>query len=178
MSALAFDDGSRWYPQGREPVYLRFLPKGTYGVAPRTNESPAHLSVQKMIEHLRDGGLPITAIAAIAQVERKTVYTWLDGSAARDHNASRVQTLFKILDRDNINLRSLYRVWNRKLEHGHSISEVLCADPLSELTIENALRELEPAIVRHTERDAARSVPHEGARNQIIDETPEISFSR
>jgi hypothetical protein len=48
-------------------------------------------TVQDMVVSLRDNGLPISAIAEIAKVERKTVYSWLDGTDVRETNAARVE---------------------------------------------------------------------------------------
>jgi hypothetical protein len=129
------------------------------------------LTVQDMIRSLRDNGLPISAIAEIARVERKTVYSWLDGTDVRETNAARVEILFRLLDVAAIDYRSLHRVWNRKLSHGTSIKEFLCVELPSEKAISDALNELAPAIKRHLEReDARRYAP--SASNPVIDEMP------
>jgi hypothetical protein len=129
------------------------------------------LTVQDMVRSLRDNGLPISAIAEIAKVERKTVYSWLDGTDVRETNAVRVETLFRSLDAAAIDYRSLYRVWNRRLSHGSSIKDFLCAECLSERAISDAMNELSPAIKRHSERDGVRrSSPT--ASNPAIDEMP------
>ena len=57
-------------------------------------------SNQEMVAALRDQGLPITAIAEMMGVERKTIYAWLDGSAVRDENAARLSTLYQLLSRE------------------------------------------------------------------------------
>jgi hypothetical protein len=133
------------------------------------------LTVQDMIRSLRDNGLPISAIAEIAKVERKTVYSWLDGTDVRETNAARVETLFRSLDLAAIDYRGLHRVWNRKLSNGHSIKEFLCAEFLSEKAISDALTELSPAIKRHSERDGVRlSAP--STSNPVIDEMPVAVF--
>jgi hypothetical protein len=81
------------------------------------------LTVQDMVMSLRDNGLPISAIAEIAKVERK-IYSWLDGTDVRETNAARVETLFRLLDAAVIDYRSLHRVWNRNLSHGASVKEL------------------------------------------------------
>jgi hypothetical protein len=128
-------------------------------------------TVQDMVVSLRDNGLPISAIAEIAKVERKTVYSWLDGTDVRETNAARVETLFSLLDAAGIDYRSLHRVWNRKLSHGASIKEFLCVELLSEKAISDALNELAPAIKRHWEREDARRYSP-SASNPVIDEMP------
>ena len=112
--------------------------------------------------NLRDNGLPISAIAEIAKVERK-IYSWLDGTDVRETNAARVETLFRLLDAAVIDYRSLHRVWNRNLSHGASVKDEF----LSEKAISDALNELAPAIKRHLDReDASRYAP--SASNPVI----------
>lgn len=136
------------------------------------------LTVVEMIRAFRDKGLPVAAIAEIAKVERKTVYSWLDGGVdVRGSKAARVETLYQLLNATT-DYRSLYRVWNRKLDHNHSIKDLLCAADLSDPAIRDALRELAPAIQRYAERDASRRPPRSAAGNPIINEMPVAGISR
>lgn len=177
MNALTF--GSCRTPYSKSPrlaINPRLMPTASLLVVVK-NDATTPLSVKDMVAHLRDGGLPIAAIAEVAKVERKTVYSWLDGADAREIHASRVEVLFKLLGTGMVDLRSLYRVWNRTLEHGFSVRQMLTADFLSEPAIKDALRILGPAMAKHSERDAVRRVPRDGARNPAIDEMPEVGMT-
>ena len=136
------------------------------------------LSLKDMVTKLRDGGLPIAAIAEVVKVERKTVYGWLDGVEPRELHAKRIETLYRLLGKYGTDLRSLYRVWNRNLEHGFSIRHFLTAEPISELSVEAALDHLRLAMERHSARDVARRSPRKGARNPVIDEMPVASMAK
>lgn len=139
----------------------------------------AVLTVPEMIRAFRDNGLPVAAIAEIAKVERKTVYSWLDGGVdVRGSKAARVEALYRLLSAATADYRSLYRVWNRKLDHDHSIRDLLCTADLSEPAIQDALQELAPAIQRYAERDASRRPTGSAASNPIIDEMPVAGISR
>jgi hypothetical protein len=176
MNAIAFDfSRDRYSKPARMMINRRLMPTASLLVVTKTETAPA-LSVKDMVTHLRDGGLPILAIAEIVKVERKTVYSWLDGVDAREAHARRVETLFEVLAKSKIDLRSLYRIWNRTLEHGCSIRQMLTADFLSERAIKDALNVLGPALAKHSEHDAVRRAPRDGARNPVIDEMPEAGL--
>jgi hypothetical protein len=177
MNAIAvgyFRD--RYSRPSRLMISPRLMPTASLLVVIKTETAPA-LSVKDMVTYLRGGGLPIAAIAEIVKVERKTVYSWLDGVEAREAHATRVETLFGLLAKNKIDLRSLYRVWNRTLEHGSSIRQMLTADFLSEPAIKDALNILGPALAKHSERDAVRRAPRDGARNPVIDDMPEAGLA-
>jgi hypothetical protein len=147
------------------------------GVETKSIADPV-LTVVEMIRAFRNNGFPVAAIAEIAKVERKTVYSWLDGGVeVRGSKAARVETLYRLLSATT-DYRSLYRVWNRKLDHDHSIRDLLCAADLSEPAIRDALRELAPAIQRYAARDAARRPARSEASNPLINEMPIAGFSR
>lgn len=151
------------------------LPRASYLVYVHSQPKPVTkvvLTVQEMVKQLRDNGLPIAAIAEIAKVERKTVYSWLDGTGVRNANADRIEILYRILVTAAVDYRSLYRVWNRKLGHGSSIKQFLCAEHLSEVAISDALEELLPAIKRHSEREDVRRPAPDAKNNPVIDEMP------
>jgi hypothetical protein len=153
-------------------LLIAVMPKAARASVAKTDRASA-LSVNDMVARLRAGGLPIAAIAEIIKVERKTIYSWLDGVAPREAHAARIEMLFKLFNGGKVDLRTLYRVWNRKLEHGNSIREMLAAEYLSEPAIRDALALLSPAMARHAKRDADRRAPADGARYPVIDEMPE-----
>jgi hypothetical protein len=159
----------------QSPIADCQFPRASFLVNFRAHAKPVSkvvLTVQEMVERLRDDGLPIAAIAEIAKVGRKTVYSWLDGTGVRNANADRIETLYRILATAAVDYRSLYRVWNRKLGHGSSIKQFLCAEDISEMAISDALEELLPAIKRHSEREDARRPAPDAKNNPVIDEMP------
>ncbi len=172
MAAITSSDFRRFSACGLTAAE-RLVPRASLLYHVRAETKPVSkvvLTVQEMIETLRDNGLPISAIAEIARVERKTVYSWLEGTDVREANVARVETLFRLLNAAAIDYRSLHRVWNRKLSHGASIKQFLCADFLSSKAISDALNELSPAIMRHSARDDARRSMPSATSNPVIDE--------
>lgn len=158
----------------RSPAVDHLVPGASFLLVPAWPEPTSRhiLTVQEMVKRLRDNGLPIIAIAEIAHVERKTVYSWLDGAEVRPANVDRVEVLFKLLSGATNDFKSLYRVWNRQLSHGSTIREFLLVGHLSEPAIEEALRELAPAIKRHADRERLRRTESGATSNPVIDEMP------
>lgn len=158
----------------------QFIPGASFLLV-RVPDHPAPttvLAVKEMVARLRDNGLPIAAIAEIAKVERKTVYAWLDGSDVRGANATRVETLFRLLNAATTDFRALHRCWNRKLQSGLTIKQLLCVDDLSEMAISDALSELSPAIRRHAARDVLTGPRLSVSKNPAIDEMPTAVIER
>ncbi len=157
------------------PSHLRVVPRASFLVrqvaAPPT---AAVIPAGEMARRLRDGGLPIAAIAEICNVERKTVYSWLDGASPRE--PGRLDTIFRLLSPYISDLGALHRVWNRTVD-GHTLKAMLCAEPLSEPTIKMALSELSAAVKWHAGRDTARRTRAGGA-NPVIDAMPVASTDR
>lgn len=117
-------------------------------VAPATASSV--LTVREMVAGMRDDGLPVSAIAEMARVERKSVYSWIDGGDVRDDNQFRVSELYRILHRDRqADFRSLYRLWARPLDGGATLRSLLSADVLDEAAIRQALDLLWPIARKH-----------------------------
>jgi hypothetical protein len=170
VNAMAFIDSRSLWPQAANHL----VPGASFlFVRAEASSTPTFvLTVQKMVKRMRDQGLPISSIAEIAKVERKTVYSWLDGAEVREGNVARVDTLFRSLNACPVDYRSLHRVWNRKLHHGYSIKELLCADTLSGPAISNALSELSFVLKRHSEREESRGAVSGTTLNSVIDEMP------
>lgn len=145
--------------------YTVRMPRIAFAVAPTK-------SVQEMVQLLRSNGLPVATIAEIARVERKTVYSWLDGNDVRSFNEARVETAFRLINSATTDLRTLHRLWNRRLSTGRSLKEFLCADTLSEMAISDALTELRPMIVREAEKSKRSSPVLSPGRNSAIDDMP------
>ena len=141
-------------------------------------KSAGVLRADEMVAQLRNGGLPVAAVAEILKVERKTVYAWLGGTYPHQANAARIETLYALLGDGKVDLRNFYRVWNRKLEHLGSVHDLLTADYLDEPAIRSALEVLRPAIARHAEHAASRRPSAPGSGYPVIDEMPGAAFPR
>lgn len=113
------------------------------------------LTVSEVVASLRAAGLPITAIAEAAQVERKTVYSWLDGAAnVRESHSSRMAQLYNLLlPAGHRDLHNLYRMWSTPLMEGVTLRSLLAADSLDEKRIRSAVTTLMPkAEAQHKRR--------------------------
>jgi hypothetical protein len=75
------------------------------------------ITAQDMISGLRASGLPISAIAEAMGVERKSIYSWLNGGDMRSANTQRateLHALFKGVA--GVDVRGLYRFWNTPVD--------------------------------------------------------------
>lgn len=157
----------------------RVAPIATYtsGIAKEQAEQ-AVLTVQEMIRGMRDGGLPVSAIAEMACVERKTVYSWLDGIQAKADRVQRVEELYGVLSNAGVPFEGLWRVWERSLSSGTSLRTLLTSKDLDCSAILAASAELKPVVKRHASRAALRRTPAAGSRNPVLDEMPVADFSK
>jgi hypothetical protein len=130
----------------------------------------ASSNTAKMVAYLCEG-FPVSAVATILETDRASIYAWLDGSEPSQQSAKRINNLYDSLK--NTNLKTLYRVMNRRLSSDQTIGQLLTSDSIDAEGIAKALEELAPAMAKHAERDAARKAPPPGARNPLIDEMPE-----
>lgn len=111
-----------------------------------TTRKPA-LSVQEIVSKFKEAGFPVSAIAEIARVERKTIYSWMDGIPARPQNDERMQLAYGSLNSANGGKPAgLYRVWRQKLSDGSSLRDQLTAEDLRPDSIVAAVQELQPSI--------------------------------
>lgn len=127
--------------------------------ATRRMAAPA-LAVSEMAGNLRDAGLPVSAIAEAARVERKTVYSWLDGAAARESHASRMGQIHRALLPDGRrDLRDLYRMWATPLADGTTLKSLLAAEALDAAAVRSALATLLPRAGALAGRRRRMAVP-------------------
>jgi hypothetical protein len=112
---------------------------------------------QDMVAALKAGGLPIAAIADILGVERKTVYSWLDGVEALAANHERLRVVHNVLAGvENGALKYYHRLWERKLPDGSSLKALLMAGKIDEQRLRGALLFLRPVVTRGMTTDAQR----------------------
>jgi hypothetical protein len=133
------------------------------------------LSVLEIVTNLKNAGLPISAIAEAARVERKTVYAWLEGTTVRDANTARMTDIYRALfpagDRD---LRDLYRMWSTPLPDGSSLKSLLAAEKLDAKAVAAAAVALTSKARALGERKRRMAIP--GEANGFADGL-EVGFS-
>lgn len=131
---------------------------------------------QEMLLDFRDNGIPISAIAAMIGVERKTVYSWIDGSPLKLANEERIVTIHKLLNHNrSASYKSLYRYMNKQVE-GVTLAEVLNSTPLDNRLAREILSKLWP-IAERMEKSLAASETRAGSRNPAIEELTEAYIS-
>lgn len=120
---------------GAPPVVSVFQP---------TVMPPTALTVSEMVHDLREAGLPVSAIAEAARVERKTVYSWLDGTTdTREEHARRLKQVYQaLLPAGPRDLRGLYRMWFTPLATGATLKALLAADHFDKAATSAAVKAL------------------------------------
>lgn len=150
----------------------RIEPIATYVFVALPKPETAVVDVQEMVRSLREGGMPVAAIAEVARVERKTVYAWLEGGSAHPERESRLAEIHGLLTRSGMGLHALWRFSARALPSGATLRQLLAAEALDAASVQAALEELRPAVQRQARREAERLPPKPGARNPVLDEVP------
>lgn len=122
------------------------------------------MTVSEIANNLKDAGLPISAIAEMGRVERKTVYAWLDGTAAREIHTSRMSQIHRaLLPEERRDLRDLYRLWTTPLDDGSTLKSLLTAETLDAKAVSAAVAALTPKAASLAERRRRMAVPGGGA---------------
>jgi hypothetical protein len=125
-----------------------------------------------MITNLRQGGLPISAMADAMRVERKTIYSWLNGSDIRSANNNRVSKIHALLcGVEDVDLRSLYRFWNADLDDKNTLRSLMTAENIDSSAVRAALNKLRPAALRAMQNDQKMS--RQGNANPVLDDISE-----
>lgn len=107
-------------------------------------------TTQQLAGRLKELGFPVSAIAETVRVERKTVYSWIDGGIdANEENHERLRQVHALLAGEpKGSLRFFHRLWNRKLVEGESLRDVLTAKDFDVEKVEQAIKNLKPAVER------------------------------
>lgn len=160
--ALSLSLAAGYSPTYPSRIFLAFaetdhLQAALAGVASLT-DGYVLASTREMAAALKSKGLPIAALADVLDVERKTIYSWLDdGVDANPPNYERLSVVHKLLDGETDGtLRFYHRFWERSLPGGGSLKDLLFAVDLDEVAIVNALTAMRPAVARATQADAER----------------------
>jgi len=130
------------------------------------------VTAQEMIANLRNGGLPVSAIADVMRVERKTIYAWLSGGEVRKPNLQRAGQIHALLTRvSGVDVRGVYRFWNTKMDGNKTLRDLMTADNIDDLAVRSALDNLRPAALRAMASE--RKMSRQGPTNAVLDEIPE-----
>lgn len=123
-----------------------------------TQRRKAAVTTQEMVAGLKTKGMPIAALADVLDVERKTVYSWLDdGIEANATNYDRLRLVHELLaDEADGSLRFFHRFWERMVPNGPSLKDALMAQEIDVEAVRAALGELRPAVTRSMQADAER----------------------
>lgn len=157
------------------PSALRVPVRTTLTGSPWAQPSPTRaLTVQERVSDLRDNGLPVAGIAELARVERKTVYSWLDGTATpRQEHEDRVAALHELLKGPfGGNYKVLHRVWKSKGSDGQSLRDLLTAEKVDTDSIRKKLADMAVTISRYARIEAGKDGPAKVSRdNPVISES-------
>jgi hypothetical protein len=146
-------------------VGLHIRPMTSFSSSASVRET---LTTAEQVERLRTAGLPVSAIAEMARVERKTIYSWLDGKVVSDSNSERMAAVYDLLtEQRHPDLLNVYRYWSARMSNGRSLKELLSEDVLDHRAIRQAMSEAIPLA----EKDAAREdkMRRTGPRNGLLD---------
>ena len=156
------------------------IPASTSFASPWVRNAPGRaLSLQEAVTDLRDNGLPVAAIADLAKVERKTVYSWLGGSAVpRQEHQERVMVLHRILKESfGGNYRVLHRVWKSPAADGTTLRDLLTSEHVDVPRLRTMLANMSTTIARYARMEAAQTPVQKRSRsNPVIDESPVVDI--
>jgi hypothetical protein len=155
-----------------EPV-ASFIPKAKVG----SDKAKPVIAAQEMIAGLRASGLPISAMAEAMRVERKSIYSWLNGGDMRSSNTQRATQLHALLNGvAGVDARGLYRFWNTPVDGKPTLRELMIAETIDELATVSALKKLRTAALRATANE--RKMAQRGTSNPALDEIPEAGAQK
>jgi hypothetical protein len=146
-------------------VGMHMKPTTSFGSSASVRET---LTTADQVERLRTAGLPVSAIAEMARVERKTIYSWLGGKAVSDGNSERMAAVYELLtEQRHPDLLNVYRYWSARMSNGRSLKELLSEDILDPRAIRQAMAEVIPLAEKASAREA--KMRRSGPRNAFLD---------
>jgi hypothetical protein len=118
------------------------------------------LSSQEMLVSLNSCGISISNLAAIADVSRPTIYSWLGGTFPSPEKQERIALLHRLLHQlDADSLRILSKVWLRRTEDRlPSVYEVMTAGQINIGQLNDAIRSLKPMLDKLTSKPGSPAV--------------------
>lgn len=136
------------------------------------NSNTVQAEFGDMVASLRDNGLPVSVIADLMQVERKSVYAWISGTQPRQDARERLSDAYPILD-DAFGgqFKAMHRVWRLRDADGVTLEKLCTANQIDTVALKKFLAALEPTIRRYAKLDAD-SKPVVGGRNPLLEDFP------
>jgi len=136
----------------------------------------AIFSTQQIVKWMRDEGMPISTIADIMNVERKSVYAWLQGSACHEHNKEKLELVHLLLSENKIaSLRNLYRFWSRKVLEDKSLAILFHETFLDKRSIRIVLKKLWPLAKNEQEKEIKSNKQTSIVNNPVLRESRAIT---
>jgi hypothetical protein len=137
------------------------------GVSSASSETPLrHSRLLDMVYELKMGGFPVEAIAQFAGVERKTIYTWLDGSTIPHSDyQDRVGTVYPILkERFDSDFALMYRFLRAKDRAGNNLESLFSRPTIDVDALKRLLVVLNTSIEAHKNAEARKKAkPYKSA---------------
>jgi hypothetical protein len=173
---LADTTPARYWPYQEMYTFQHMRPVA--GFWTKRNQEPKLdvLTPRQIVLALRDGGMPVSAIAEAMRVERKTIYSWLSGGEVRGANAERAALVYRLLTAmPDIDLLIVYRFWNTPVE-GRTLRGLMCAEKLDEDLATVILERLRLPAQKIS--SPVRRMARKAGGNPVLDEIAEAVSSR
>jgi hypothetical protein len=152
-------------------------------ITPEKASVETHVSLKEMVSELKAKGCPITTIAEIAGVERKTVYSWLDGSSTPQADREmRVASVYHMLSEAvSGEFGVLHRVWRSTTRDRTSLESIFSTAQVDLGAVRDQLAYLQSSIMNlraADERRKARPGKGMGRENGYVAESAIADFNR
>ncbi|WP_137157449.1 hypothetical protein [Rhizobium sp. FKL33] len=130
------------------------------------------------IEAMKSRGLPVTVIASLMRVERKTVYSWLSDAQPRREAQERLALVYPVLDAAfGGNFKTIHRLWGTKDRLGVTLEALLTTEDVNVAALQRHLETFAPAIRRYAAQDADTWSSGRGG-NGFVDDSPVVVSDR
>lgn len=135
------------------------------------------LSLKDMVADLADNGFPVSLIAELANVERKSVYNWINGTVTpQQETEQRVAAVYPLLKTAfSQNYANMRRVWRTKSRTGESLQSICAQEKIDVVTLAKHLASVEASIKRNALQDARRK-PEEESGATAFGDNPVADF--
>ncbi|RWY70029.1 hypothetical protein [Rhizobium sp. WSM1325] len=136
------------------------------------------IDFKSTVQEMQQNGLPVSIIASIMRVERKTVYAWMKDAQPRRDAVDRLALVYPILKSAfGTHLKTAHRLWNTKDRSSVTLESLLTAPAIDAAATEKYLATFASAIRRYAAQDSA-AMPSARGGNALLDEIPIVDFDR
>lgn len=134
-------------------------------------------SFHAQVREMRERQFPVSRIADVMRVHRKTTYAWLDGAEPAPDAVARLAIIYPLLEEAfGSNLRTAHRFWNTRDRSFVTFGDLLSAEVIDVPAIRGYLATFASAISRYARQDAAYWPSSGSDRNPLIDDCPIVDF--